>query len=74
MKQKSSKNENKLVFKYFITGTGGMIAMAIALILFEKVGWSTNTSSGIMFLPWMIAGALAVPVAYKQGLKDGSEK
>ena len=74
MKQKSSQTENKLLFKFFISGMVGMIAMAVVLFIFHKVGWSKNPSTGIFFLPWLIGGALIIPVAYRQGFKDGKNK
>ena len=73
MKHKPPKTENQLVLKYCIAGTGGMILTGAVIILFNKLGWS-GLSRGMLCLPWMLSGMMLIPIAYRQGVKDGSKK
>ncbi len=56
----------RLQLAFFGGGIGGMIAGGIAAYLYEAIGWG-SPSPQLIFIPWMVAGMLLIPAAYKSG-------
>jgi hypothetical protein len=49
----------------------GMIATGIVIFLFRRLAGS-ELSTGLLSLPWIISGNVFVPLAYRLGVKDGT--
>jgi hypothetical protein len=68
MKHKSLKAENRLILKYFLAATLGMLVMGLVHVLCKF-----ESSAPMLFIPWMLCGMLLIPVAYRQGVKEGQQ-
>ena len=55
----------KLLISYMVGGLTGTIVVALLVWLFRD-----GPSLGLSFIPWMVGGALIIPIAFNRGVES----
>ena len=65
-----SKQMRRLMLVYAAAGAAGDLVVVLVVLIFRALNWG-EVSSGILFVPWMVAGLLLVPTAFHRGVVLG---
>lgn len=60
----------RYLFRFVIAGLAGMLALVVVALLFKHAGYGPP-ALGLVFLPWLIVGAMIIPVVYHEGVTEG---